>query len=183
LIEHLEERFGLPVTTFAVDLQGRVPTGDGPLLLCYDGSDASRHAMERAAQLFADRDAIVVTVWHPTVALGSQAWSGALDSMLHFAEAHRADAELARSVADDGVRIAAAAGLNAEPLAVEATGPVWRTILEIADRHDATIVMGSRGLTGIRAWLGSVSSAVVHHTARPTLIIPPPVKATGRSQA
>lgn len=115
--------------------------------------------MERAAQLFAGRDAIVVTVWYPTVALGSHAWSGAFDSMLHFAEAARADAELGRRIADNGVRVAAAAGLTAEPLAVEATGPVWRTILEIADRHDATIVMGSRGLTGVRAWLGSVSSA------------------------
>ena len=65
------------------------------------------------------------------------------------------------------------AGLKAEALAVEADGPVWLTILEIADRHDAaTIVMGSRGLTGMRSMLlGSVSSAVVHHAARPTLVI------------
>jgi nucleotide-binding universal stress UspA family protein len=35
--------------------------------------------------------------------------------------------------------------------------------------------MGSRGLTGLRSLLlGSVSSAVVHHTARPTLVIPRP---------
>ena len=65
------------------------------------------------------------------------------------------------------------AGLQATPLAVEAEGPVWSKILEIADRHDAaTIVMGSRGLTGLRSTLlGSVSNAVVHHTDRPTLIL------------
>jgi nucleotide-binding universal stress UspA family protein len=50
---------------------------------------------------------------------------------------------------------------------------VWKTIVEIADRHDAaTIVMGSRGLTGLRPMrLGSVSSAIVRHADRPTLII------------
>ena len=68
------------------------------------------------------------------------------------------------------------AGLRAESAAVEATGAVWTTILEIADRHDAaTIVMGSRGLTGMRSLLlGSVSSAVVHHAARPALVVPRP---------
>ena len=57
------------------------------------------------------------------------------------------------------------------------TGPVWETIVGVADRHDAaTIVMGSRGLTGLRSiLLGSVSNAVVHHADRPTLIIPRPV--------
>jgi nucleotide-binding universal stress UspA family protein len=54
---------------------------------------------------------------------------------------------------------------------------VWKTIVEIADRHDAaTIVMGSRGLTGLRSMLlGSVSNAVVHHADRPTLVIRQPV--------
>ena len=82
-----------------------------------------------------------------------------------------------RRIADEGVRIAQEAGLEAEPVAVEATGPVWKTIVEIADRDDAaTIVMGSRGLTGLRSMLlGSVSSAVVHHADRPTLIIRQPV--------
>ena len=73
-------------------------------------------------------------------------------------------------VANEGARIAQAAGLDAEPVGVETTRPVWETIVELADRHDAaTIVMGSRGLTGLRSMLlGSVSSAVVHHADRPT---------------
>jgi nucleotide-binding universal stress UspA family protein len=50
------------------------------------------------------------------------------------------------------------------------------TIVEVADRHDAAaIVVGSRGSTGLqRALLGSVSSAVVHHADRPTLIVRQP---------
>ncbi len=84
--------------------------------------------------------------------------------------------------ADEGVRIARDAGLQAEPLAVEATGPVWKTIVEIADRHDAqTIVLGSRGLTGLRSiLLRSVANAAVHHADRPTLVIRPPETAGPR---
>ena len=83
-------------------------------------------------------------------------------------------------LADEGARIAQQAGLISEPVAVEAAGSVWKTIVEIADRDDAaTIVMGFRGLTGLRALLlGSVSSAVVNHADRPTLIVRRPLAPT-----
>jgi nucleotide-binding universal stress UspA family protein len=173
LVEHIEKRLGLPVTTFAVDPAGHTPAADGPLLLCYDGSEDATRAIEHAGRLLGGRDALVVTVWQPTPALGSLAFAGAIDSMFDFVEVNRAAAELGGRVAGDGVRIAEQAGLHAESLAVEATGPVWKTIVEIADRHDAaTIVMGSRGLSGRRPMLsGSVSSAIVHHADRPTLVI------------
>ena len=163
LIEHIENRFRLPVTTFAVDPAGQTGTADGPLLLCYDGSEDAKHAIEQAGRLLRGRDALVVTVWQPTSALGSAGSAGASDGV----------SDLGERVARDGVRIAQQAGLHAKPLAVEATGPVWKTIVEIADRHDAaTIVMGSGGLTGVRPLLpGSVSSAIVHHADRPTLVI------------
>jgi nucleotide-binding universal stress UspA family protein len=176
IIERIEARFGLPVTTYTVDPQGHTLPADGPLLLCFDGSARAARAIKRAGALFAGRDALVVTVWQPTP-LGSIAWSGVTASMVEFFRFDRAGADAARRVADEGVRIAMDAGLQATPLAVEADGPVWLTILEIADRHDAaTIVMGSRGLTGLRSTLlGSVSNAVVHHTDRPTLTFRQPV--------
>lgn len=176
IIERIEARFGLPVTTYTVDPKGHTSPAGGPLLLCFDGSERAARAIKRAAALFAGRDALVVTVWEPT-ALGSIAWSGVTASMVEFFRLDRAGADAARRVADAGVRIAIDAGLQATPLAVEADGPVWSKILEIADRHDAaTIVMGSRGLTGLRSTLlGSVSNAVVHHTDRPTLIFRQPV--------
>jgi nucleotide-binding universal stress UspA family protein len=174
LIEHVEERFRLPVATFAVDLGGHTPTADGPLLLCYDGSEDAEQAIEHAGRLLGGRDALVVTVWQPTPALGSLAFAGATDSMFDFVEVNRAAAELGGRVASDGLRIAEQAGLHAEPVAVEATGPVWKTIVDIANRHDAAaIVMGSRGLTGLTSMLlGSVSNAIVHHADRPTLVMP-----------
>jgi Universal stress protein family len=81
--------------------------------------------------------------------------------MVDFFELDRAAAEDAGNIAQDGVRIAQDAGLKAEPVTVEATGPVWKTIVEIAGQHDAaTIVMGSRGLTGMRSMLlGAASPA------------------------
>jgi nucleotide-binding universal stress UspA family protein len=97
--------------------------------------------------------------------------------MVDFFKDERTAVETGDRVADGGVHIASEAGLHATPVAVEADGSVWTTILQIADRHDAAmIVMGSRGLTGVRSrLLGSVSSAVVHHTDRPTLIFRHPI--------
>ena len=48
---------------------------------------------------------------------------------------------------------------------------------ETADRNDtAVIVMGSRGLTGLRSMLlGSVSSAVLHHADRPVFVVHSPI--------
>jgi len=173
LIEHLEERFALPVTAYAVDPRGQTPAADGPLLLCYDGSDDAAHAIERAGALFTGRPALVVTVWQATALPSSLGISGEPAGMVDFVKLDRAAAEDGGGVARAGVRIAQEAGLDAEPLAVEAAGPIWKTIVEIADRHDAAaIVMGSRGLKGLRSMLmGSVSSAVVHHADRPALII------------
>jgi nucleotide-binding universal stress UspA family protein len=104
--------------------------------------------------------------------LGGLAWAGEA-SMVNGVDLDRAVAEDASRLADDGVRIAREAGLAAEPMAVEADGPVWKVVTEAADRNDAAvIVMGSRGLTGLRSMLlGSVSSAVVQHADRPVLVV------------
>jgi nucleotide-binding universal stress UspA family protein len=165
---------GDDVTTTAGRIDNALPAGrDGPLLVCYDGSEHAKHAIRSAAGLLAARDALVVTVWQPTADLGNFVWYGATTNLVNFAELDRAGAEAGCGVADEGARIALAAGLRAEPVAIEATGPVWKTIVETADLHDAAaIVIGSRGLTGLRSMLlGSVSNAVVHHTDRPTLVI------------
>jgi nucleotide-binding universal stress UspA family protein len=148
---------------------------DGRLLICFDGSAHAKHAIRHAARLPSAKDALVVTVWQPTAFLGGFAWSGEA-SMVDLVELDRAIAEDGGRVADEGVRIALEEGLSAEPMAVEANGPVWKTVTETADRNDAAvIVMGSRGLTGLRSMvLGSVSSAVVHHADRPVLVVHSP---------
>jgi nucleotide-binding universal stress UspA family protein len=145
---------------------------DCPLLICYDGSEDAKHAIETAAGLFGARRALVLTVWQPTAGLGGFAWSGAMAPMVDFVELDRAATEDAGRVASEGARLAKEAGLDAEVVAVEATEAVWKTIVQLADRHDAAaIVVGTRGLTGVHSALGSVSGAVVHHAERPVLVI------------
>jgi len=176
LVAYIEERFGLPVTVYGVDLDGQASTADGPLLLCYDGSEDAAHAIETAGALFAGRAALVVSVWQATAGLGSFGWAGDSAPMVDFFALDRAAADAGACIAEEGANIARASGLKAEPEAVEAIGPVWKTLHDLAERHDAAaIVMGSRGLTGLRSMLlGSVSSAVVRHSDRPTLVIRQP---------
>jgi nucleotide-binding universal stress UspA family protein len=174
LVEHIEGRYGLPVTTYAVDSTGHTAAADGPLLLCYDGSADAVRAIKRAGTLFPGRSALVTTVWQePLTSLGRIGWLDETPSMPDLGEIDREATENAGRVAAEGVRVAERAGLSAQPLVVRGQHPIWRTIVEVADRHDAAaIVMGSRGLTGLRSKLmGSVSNAVVNHAARPTLII------------
>jgi nucleotide-binding universal stress UspA family protein len=174
LVEHIEQRFDLPVTAYGVDDHGRTANAAGPLLLCYDGSADAVHAIEHAAAMFSGRRAVVATAWERLDGFDSGAWldeigTAAVDD--HYLD--RRQAAHAAAVAAEGVRIAQQAGLEAVPVSVEATGSVWRAILDLAERHDAaTIVMGSRGLTGLRSIVhGSVSSAVAGHAERPILII------------
>jgi nucleotide-binding universal stress UspA family protein len=145
----------------------------GPLLVCYDGSDDARYAIETAATLFPGGRALVVSVWQRLAGLDSIAWAGEPEGMVDFGELDRAASDHGSRLAERGARIAHEKGLDAEPLPVEAIGPIWKTIVEAGAAHNASaIVIGSRGLTGLRAMLlGSVSTAVVHHAGRPTVVI------------
>jgi nucleotide-binding universal stress UspA family protein len=144
---------------------------DRPVLLCYDASEDARHAISIAAQLFGARPALVLTVWQDIATIPPFAWvapMGDVGPLLDEANvaAHR--------VADEGAELARSVGFTASPLAVEAAGPVWEAIAEAAEEHDAeAIVLGTRGLSGVRSALaGSVSTRVVHHARRPALVVP-----------
>ena len=75
----------------------------------------------------------------------------------------------------EGVSLAEQAGLDAESLTMRTEGPAWSGVREAARERDAAvIVMGSRGLSGLSRALGSVSSAVVHHSSCAVLVMPAP---------
>jgi nucleotide-binding universal stress UspA family protein len=171
-----EEDRVMPASQTRTDLCD-LPAGDAvsrahPLILCYDGSEGAKRAIGHAGALFSGGHALVLTVWRSTTSLGSVGWSGAM-VMPNFAELDDAAFEAGASRAAEGASLARRAGLEAEPLTVEADGPVWEAIVETADhRQAAVIVLGSRGLTGLRSiLLGSVSGTVVHQAHRPTLVI------------
>jgi len=139
---------------------------DRPILICYDGSTGARHAIDGAAGLLGARQALVLDVGpvQEYARLGSEAV--ALDEMAR---------EFTAARADSGAQLARAAGFHAHGHA-DIEAPAWRCAVEVGDEIDAAaIVVGSRGLCGIKALLeGSFSRLVATHAGRPVLVIPPP---------
>lgn len=83
-----------------------------------------------------------------------------------------AEKEAAQKVAEEGASLAREAGLVAEAVAREGS-PVWNAMVELAEERDAElIVIGSRGLSGLKhVVLGSVAAAVARHSPRSVLIV------------
>jgi nucleotide-binding universal stress UspA family protein len=145
-----------------------------PVLLCYDGSEGAKRAIAKAGELFSARQAIVLHIWEswgahaPALAAVSGAVHGMAVELDEIADGQSTE------IAAEGVVAAQAAGFEAEPLSYPATGPLWRAVLDSAAECDAAaIVLGSRGLSGLSAVLGSVSHGVVNNSQRPMLIVPP----------
>ena len=159
-----------------------VPPGEeaapaGPVLVGFDGSDASRGAVEAAATVLSAREAVIETVWHAysAVAAGGAAGVPVGVTSKAVAELDRSVATRAQQTGRDGARLAAANGLEAHAEAIEAYGPVWSTLRDSAEEHSSpAIVVGSRGRGSVAtAVLGSTSSALVHHAHLPMLVVPP----------
>ena len=151
---------------------------DGPTLVAFDGSAAARQAVAAAAALLKPRATLVLTVWEAALAQAAVApppdvaMTPAVDpsALLTFDEALGGHAE---RVATDGAELARSLGLDAEPLAMPAGRDIARTIVEVARDHKAaTIVVGSRGLSGLRArFEGSTSKGVVKHAPCPVIVV------------
>jgi nucleotide-binding universal stress UspA family protein len=80
--------------------------------------------------------------------------------------------EKAKSVLDDGLKLARDEGVDAQGEILE-SGSVVDAILQYAKSANAEmIVLGTRGMTGLKkALLGSVSSGVVSHAHCPVLVV------------
>jgi nucleotide-binding universal stress UspA family protein len=151
---------------------------EGPTLIAFDGSAAARQAVAAVAALLKPRATLVITVWEAALAQAAVtsppdvAMTPAVDpsTVLTFDEALRGHAE---RVAKDGAELARSLGLDAEPLVMVDAGDIARTIVEVAREHKAaTIVVGSRGLSGLRArFEGSTSKGVVKHAPCPVVVV------------
>jgi nucleotide-binding universal stress UspA family protein len=88
------------------------------------------------------------------------------------------DPELAERIVEEAKTYLAARqgefrqkGIDAELLVVQ--GPVVRTILDVAEQKDVSLIaMASHGRTGMaRAFYGSVAAGVLHGADRPLLLV------------
>lgn len=149
------------------------------VVIAFDGSPAARQAIEEAARVFRSCHVLVVTVWEEGLAYVTS--SAPTEGMVMSPPVDPEVAlEVDRSVHDDaervsreGAALAMSLGLEAQPLAVPDERDVARTILTVAGKHQAAaIVVGSRGLSGIRARLeGSTSRALLKHAPCPVVVV------------
>ena len=156
------------------------------ILICYDGSDDSRAAVASAAALFGEQPATVLTVWEPFVEVIARTIAG-FGTVPAFPDAERLD-EASRQLADrrasEGSELARKGGLRAQARTCAQATTTGRAILAVADEVGAdAIVMGSRGLTGVKSLLlGSVSHEVIQHADRTVVVVPSPEVASSRSR-
>ena len=159
----------------------------GPLFICFDGSEDSREAIEQTAALMPGRRAIVASGWHSLAGMMFHSSIDDLQGTLREAadEVDAADRETAQQVAEEGAELAAAAGLEAEQCVAGCDHRIWPKLLKLADERDAAIlVVGERGLSGVEtALLGSVAHGVLHHSERPVLVTSQRSKGSGPGRA
>jgi nucleotide-binding universal stress UspA family protein len=158
--------------------EAAAPAANGAaILLCYDGSDGAKRAIEVAHAVAGDRRVTVLHLWEPPGGLMLSDPFGGLPvwSPDQISEVDAVVRERAGRLVADGVRIAREAGFEAQGRLEASPGSDWRAILDVADELDAQlIVLGARGLSAVEsAILGSVSNAIVHHAKRPVLVGPP----------
>lgn len=126
----------------------------------YDGSDASRAALEYAASE-TDGDGVVVVVHAygpPHDWLGKPEYQRVLDQHRGRGEALLESIPLAEGVTHELELIA---------------GDPAEKVLDVAKAHEADeIVVGSHGYGRVRSALGSVSRDLIHIADRPVVVIP-----------
>jgi nucleotide-binding universal stress UspA family protein len=151
------------------------------LLVAYDGSDRSRQAIRHAGTLLRGHRAVVLHVHEPVVPLVvTPAGAAMVATTAGLVRQSEPAAEVARrhaaEITEEGAREAQRAGLSATGEMVDASGTaaIADAIVQTAtSKHASLIVLGSHGRSAIAAaLLGSVSTAVLHRSCVPVLVVP-----------
>jgi nucleotide-binding universal stress UspA family protein len=155
-------------------------------LLCYDGSNSSKHAIAAASETLSGNNVVVLHIWDPPVAALPDSYSDPGTAVRKSLDELEAD-EIARAtaVAQEGVELARAVGWDADIHLERAQGDEWRVILDVASSLNASlIVLGTRGRTAVQDGLlgTSVSKDVLSHSSRPVLLVPVPAEADSPSE-
>jgi nucleotide-binding universal stress UspA family protein len=152
---------------------------DRPIVIGFDGSEPAQLAIREAAELLGGRPALIVTVWEQGLAYAASVPTS-LDlpaapvDVTTATEIDDALDQRAHRLAEQGAALAREAGFaNAEPCVVADESNVGETLVDVARRRDAqAIVVGSRGLSGLKARLaGSTSKHVLQHADRPVVVV------------
>ena len=142
------------------------------ILIAYDGSPGARTAVETAGRLFPSARAMVLYARQPLEGLAAH-----LEGHPALEDIRRLDASTLDSsqlIATEGVKLAEANGLRAEPEVSSTMETAATAIAQAADEVEAdVIIIGNRRRGGVAAaLLGSTSAGVVHQSARPVLVVP-----------
>jgi nucleotide-binding universal stress UspA family protein len=146
---------------------------DAPLLICYDGSDGARTALDAAVAAF-DRPTVVACYWQAFADSGRPLAMNVLELIQDPASINEREQAAAQQVAEEGAALAEAAGREAEAVAVRVSTPIDEAILRHAEELDAfAIVLGSRGRSGLGSiLLGDVAGDVLQLSSRPVFVVP-----------
>jgi nucleotide-binding universal stress UspA family protein len=149
------------------------------ILICYDGSEDAKAAIESAGVLFKGDRALILTVWESFTDLLTHTPGGlgfVTSAPTGEDELDKRSRERAENQAQDGAALARDAGLEATPRVRPRSGTVANTILTEAEEDDAdAIVLGTRGLGRFGSlMIGSVSHAVIQSADRTVVMVPSP---------
>lgn len=141
----------------------------------FDGSRDAARAIAVGAGVLPGVQATVVTVWappwgDPVLRRRVSRRARTLDQLGELMEQESA----AAAVAADGAALAVAAGWTPDATTHRAYGDPGFVLAHLAaEQQPAAVVVGSRGLSGTGAALGSVADLTVHHSPVPVLVVPP----------
>ena len=136
------------------------------LLVAYDGSDGSRHALEMAASIAqVSKNAHLDLVYVVPIPLLNADQMAAFQSILDMMVSDGEDllAAAADELADDVVE-------RTDTLLVTGTNPASELLRLAEQRGYDLIVVGNRGLSGFKEYTGSVSHKVLAGSKIPVLV-------------
>ena len=145
---------------------------DAPILICYDDTESSNHAVAAAATLFPGRRAVVLNVGSPITVSETYAILVTPVPGDGFETANEEDAMATARIGAEQARDAGFFDVEARAI-LEA--PTWEGVVDVANEIEAAvIVLGTLARGSVReTFEGSVAHPVVEHAGRPVLIVPP----------